>query len=203
MRWQGSGGEWPCRTVEPVARPTVPTDGSAPERTHSMFHRAVVACALTLLSPAAFAQGYTFEMPQADRPTPPVEIPDGRQSPGEPEVPDIGETLDGSLDTIFDNLFRRAEPHLQGLAQELHGTFSELAPAFRELGGLIDDIGNYEPPERLPNGDILIRRRADAPPPPPLEELPNLLPRSDGAEEAPPWSLPPAPVDPDQPQIDL
>ncbi|WP_299364424.1 hypothetical protein [uncultured Paracoccus sp.] len=168
-----------------------------------MLHRAVVACALTLLSPAAFAQGYTFEMPRADQSTPPVAIPDGQQPPTEPEAPDIDETLDGSLDTIFDNLFRRAEPHLQGLAQELQGTFGELAPAFRELGGLIDDIGNYEPPERLPNGDILIRRRADAPPPPPLEELPNLLPRGDDTERESPWSVPTAPVDPDQPQIDL
>jgi hypothetical protein len=30
---------------------------------------------------------------------------------------------------------------------------------------MIDDLSAYEMPERLPNGDILIRRRADAPPP--------------------------------------
>ena len=38
----------------------------------------------------------------------------------------------------------------------------------------------------LPNGDILIRRKADAPPPPPLGDLQNLLP-----EPAPEPALPP------------
>ena len=29
---------------------------------------------------------------------------------------------------------------------------------------VIDDIGNYDMPEFLPNGDIIIRRSPDAPP---------------------------------------
>jgi hypothetical protein len=37
------------------------------------------------------------------------------------------------------------------------------------LLALMDDIGNYQPPERLPNGDILIRRKPDRPLPPPAE----------------------------------
>lgn len=48
-----------------------------------------------------------------------------------------------------------------------------LRPALDDLLGVmrvfedIDSIGNYEAPEVLPNGDILIRRRDDAPPWPP------------------------------------
>ncbi len=39
----------------------------------------------------------------------------------------------------------------------------EMGPALAELMAQIDDIRNYEPPEVLPNGDIIIRRRPDAP----------------------------------------
>ena len=37
---------------------------------------------------------------------------------------------------------------------------------------LMDDAKNYQAPERLENGDILIRRRADAPPPPLRSAMP-------------------------------
>lgn len=46
----------------------------------------------------------------------------------------------------------------------------ELGPTIDSLGALmetldqIDSLGNYEKPEVLPNGDIVIRRKADAPP---------------------------------------
>ena len=86
----------------------------------------------------------------------------------------------------------------EGLANELSSTADEFRPALNELGGVMDDIANYERPERLPNGDILIRRRADAPPPPPLEELQRLLPQNpQGAPSAP------KPVTPTAPQTDL
>ncbi len=39
----------------------------------------------------------------------------------------------------------------------------EMGPALAELMNQIDDIRNYDPPEILPNGDIIIRRRAEAP----------------------------------------
>lgn len=59
----------------------------------------------------------------------------------------------------------------------------ELGPTIDSLGALIetldriDGLENYESPEVLPNGDILIRRKADAPP------LPE--PKDDAAPEAP------------------
>lgn len=38
-----------------------------------------------------------------------------------------------------------------------------IAPAVEKFLGLVDDMTNYEMPEMQPNGDILIRRKPDAP----------------------------------------
>jgi hypothetical protein len=57
----------------------------------------------------------------------------------------------------------------------------DLEPMARELAALLGDVRNYDPPERLPNGDIIIRRKPGAPPPPP----------------------PPGQSEPEPPQIDL
>lgn len=144
---------------------------------------------LALTAGAAIAQTAPFQMPRADDPPP---------SSTAPAAPD-DDSVPGGIDTILQNLLNRAQPHLEGLARDLETTFDELSPAFQELSGLIDDIGNYQRPERLENGDILIRRRPDAPPPPPLEDLQNLLPRDQGTPEPPPT----VPVDPAQPEVEL
>ncbi|MBF9034686.1 hypothetical protein HKCCE2091_10575 [Rhodobacterales bacterium HKCCE2091] len=60
---------------------------------------------------------------------------------------------------------------LEGFREEMGPLLDEMRPFFeeemlpflQELSGLIDDISAYELPERLPNGDIIIRRRPDAP----------------------------------------
>jgi len=69
---------------------------------------------------------------------------------------------------------------LEGLRDEMEPMLEEMRPFFEEemlpfmqrLGSLIDDLAVYELPERLPNGDIIIRRSPDAPPwePPQGEE---------------------------------
>lgn len=57
---------------------------------------------------------------------------------------------------------------------ELRGTFDEMGPAFaefvREVGPAfaellnhVDDLRHYNAPEILPNGDIIMRRKEDAP----------------------------------------
>lgn len=61
---------------------------------------------------------------------------------------------------------------LEGLSEDMQPMLEEIRPFFEEdmlpfLQGLaeqIDDLAAYELPERLPNGDIIIRRRPDAPP---------------------------------------
>lgn len=40
---------------------------------------------------------------------------------------------------------------------------AELGPVLAELLQKVDDLSNYEQPEVLPNGDIIIRRKPDAP----------------------------------------
>lgn len=35
----------------------------------------------------------------------------------------------------------------------------EMQPLVQELGALIDDLSAYHPPEMLPNGDIILRRK--------------------------------------------
>lgn len=59
-----------------------------------------------------------------------------------------------------------AEEMMRGLAERA-------APMAEQLRALIDDIGAYQAPERLPNGDIIIRRKPDAAQPPPASPTPS------------------------------
>jgi len=41
----------------------------------------------------------------------------------------------------------------------MRGLMEEMEPAFDDLNSLLENIDVYHPPEMLPNGDIIIRRR--------------------------------------------
>lgn len=118
----------------------------------------IAAAALTLaLGAPLLAQ--QWQMPPAeDAPNAAPQAQDPLTTPG-----DNSDGLEQDLEGIMSEMFQRLQPHLEGLANELSSTADEFRPALNELGGVMDDIANYERPERLPNGDILIRRRADAP----------------------------------------
>ncbi|GGW36052.1 hypothetical protein GCM10011452_25620 [Gemmobacter lanyuensis] len=65
---------------------------------------------------------------------------------------------------------RGAEMFLRGLMSEMEPSLREMEEALRELQpemrkllDLIGDFQNYEAPEKLPNGDILIRRKPTSP----------------------------------------
>ncbi|MEO0822450.1 MAG: hypothetical protein AAF074_18740 [Pseudomonadota bacterium] len=91
---------------------------------------------------------------------------------------------------------------LEALKRQLDTVWDELvddvAPALERLEGLmetlerVDDLQNYAEPEFLPNGDIIIRRRPEAP-----DFAPEGMPRGrDGWQrppEGPKRSAPPAP----------
>lgn len=47
----------------------------------------------------------------------------------------------------------------EGTRMILRGLLSEVQPLLEDLRGKVDDLNAYHPPEVLPNGDILIRRR--------------------------------------------
>lgn len=117
----------------------------------------------------------------------------------DPTPPDAGEGLgliERGLGIIAENLRNDFGPELDRLAQDMGIALSDMAPMLRDLSALVDDLAHYEMPERLENGDVLIRRKADAPPPPPLENLPG-----GGNGDIP--GRPPVPIDPHQPEIPL
>jgi hypothetical protein len=79
-------------------------------------------------------------------------------------------------------LMSEAEPMLD----EMQRGFREIEPALRDMGPrltllveMMGDVANYEAPERLPNGDILIRRKPGAPPPPALPEANRIAPEGE------------------------
>lgn len=78
--------------------------------------------------------------------------------------------MERGLELFFEGLMQEAEPALdefRGFAEEIgpemERFFGEARPVLEDLLEMIDDLGNYQAPERLPNGDIIIRRRPDAP----------------------------------------
>ena len=94
-------------------------------------------------------------------------------------APAAAQDADGTSEG-FDLLREGSRLILEGLLDELQPMIDEAQPFFEEemlpflerLGVLIDDLSAYEMPERLPNGDIIIRRSPDSPPPDP--DLPEV-----------------------------
>jgi len=62
----------------------------------------------------------------------------------------------------------------RGAELMLQGVFAELGPAWAELQTLLNNLNAYYPPEILPNGDILIRRKPKDAPPAPEDEATEL-----------------------------
>ena len=64
----------------------------------------------------------------------------------------LTDEIEPELDKMMDEL----QPALRGLAENIE-------PAFRELADMIGEMNQYHPPERLPNGDIILRRKQPLP----------------------------------------
>lgn len=58
----------------------------------------------------------------------------------------------------------------EGTRLLLRGLMGEIEPALRELEGALQDMNAYHPPEVLPNGDIVIRRKVPLQVEPPTGE---------------------------------
>ena len=74
--------------------------------------------------------------------------------------------MDEGAKLFFEGIMREMEPameDLRGLAEEMQPALrefvQEMGPAFGELLGKIDDLNAYHPPEMLPNGDIILRKK--------------------------------------------
>jgi len=117
----------------------------------------VLALPLALLAPALPAQEPT---------APSSEIDEGMS------------LLEEGARMFLRGLMTEVEPKMQEMQKGLDDLGSKMGSALDQaqpwittLSGMVDDFGYYDPPIRLPNGDIIIRRKADAPPPV-LEDLP-------------------------------
>lgn len=163
------------------------------------MHKFLTALVVTLpLSGAAFAMG---------------DAPPERQEPVQaaPAPPETApsDPIGTGIEDFMRNMLTEAQPHLDDLTNDLGGLVGALGPVLSDIGNLMDDVRNYQTPERLENGDILIRRRADAPPPPPVgPALQDMMrPRNDPSRNDPPNAGPdaPQPLPPRDPasEIDL
>jgi hypothetical protein len=87
-------------------------------------------------------------------------------------TPAAAQDGDGSVGDGLDLLGEGSRMILEGLMEDMRPMLDEVRPFFEEelvpllerMGELVDDLSHYELPERLPNGDIIIRRSEDAPP---------------------------------------
>lgn len=67
---------------------------------------------------------------------------------------------------FFKGIISEMEPAMEdlrglteGMQPALRQFVQEMGPAFADLLGKIDDLSVYHPPEMLPNGDIIMRRK--------------------------------------------
>lgn len=63
---------------------------------------------------------------------------------------------------VFESMLDQMEPALRGMQEDFGMALREMEPALRDLAAMIGDLKNYHPPEILPNGDIIIRRKSPA-----------------------------------------
>jgi hypothetical protein len=83
---------------------------------------------------------------------------------------DSGSLIEEGADLLLRGLIQEVAPPLQelaGIGQEvlpiLQALGQEFGPALSDVASQIDSITYYEPPVIAPNGDIVLRRRVDAP----------------------------------------
>lgn len=90
--------------------------------------------------------------------------PEAEEAPGNTDLMREGlrllfEGLSGGLDETMDQMGEAAEE----AAPKLRDFVARMGPALVEALGKVGDLANYEAPVVLPNGDILIKRKDEAP----------------------------------------
>lgn len=118
--------------------------------------------ALALLMGATAAAEETPPAPGGEPAEPPASAPGSSVEEGK-------SLIERGVRLLFEGLLGEMEPALRDMAGNLDRMAEEAEPMLRELARLMGDIANYHPPEVLPNGDILIRRRQPGEPPAPRE----------------------------------
>jgi hypothetical protein len=88
------------------------------------------------------------------------------------DAPAEGRSLmEQGMELFFEGLRDEMSPALRDLRDlageygpQMRSFFQQMGPALGDLMSKVDDWSRYELPEVLPNGDVIIRRKADAPP---------------------------------------
>lgn len=84
--------------------------------------------------------------------------PAGAEDP--PASPEEGfSLLEEGARIILRSLIDEMEPALKDMHKGLGDAMEEIGPMLGQLVEMIGDVRNYEAPEMLPNGDIIIRRK--------------------------------------------
>lgn len=92
-----------------------------------------------------------------------------------PEAEEGPSLMERGLALFFEGFTQEMEPALDEMGKALEQLGPTIAPALEELMAMVDDMTNYEMPEMLENGDIIIRRKPDAPPvEPPANAAPGV-----------------------------
>jgi hypothetical protein len=86
----------------------------------------------------------------------------------------VGRSVDEGMSLIeqgtrllLRSLLDEVEPVMKDLKDGMGTALAEMGPVLKDLIAKIDDIRNYDAPEVLPNGDIIMRRKT-----PPQRALP-------------------------------
>lgn len=85
------------------------------------------------------------------------------QEAEEPSVSEGFNLMEEGAKLLFRGLIAEMEPTFDEMGEAMTQLGTEMGPAFAQLLSQIDDMRNYDTPEVLPNGDIIMRRRAEAP----------------------------------------
>lgn len=85
------------------------------------------------------------------------------QDAEEPSVSEGFSLMEEGAKLLLRGLMNEMEPALDEMGEAMTQLGAEMGPAFTMLLSQIDDMRNYDAPEVLPNGDIIIRRRDGAP----------------------------------------
>ncbi|MEM7319391.1 MAG: hypothetical protein AAF408_10275 [Pseudomonadota bacterium] len=88
--------------------------------------------------------------------------------------------MEQGAELFFEGLRKEMSPaldNLQDLAEEfgpsMHSFFLEMGPAFADLVDQVQDWSAYHPPEILPNGDIILRKKQAPESPEPESATPD------------------------------
>ncbi|MEQ3626981.1 MAG: hypothetical protein ABNH26_11260 [Celeribacter sp.] len=128
---------------------------------------AAVSLPATLPPGPAAAQIFAPDTPEQDTPEDNI-LPDDLPEPMPEDEPDadMGEGL-GLLEEggrmLFQGLMDDMRPAMEGMARDLEPALrrmiDEMGPALIEMSRMIRSVDDYHAPEKLPNGDIILRRK--------------------------------------------